>query len=182
MFCCIPVLPIWKHTKHNGERDLWFCLCFLHLLSGFGQVGKKCKESQGWNNLYLNGIVSFKRHCSFFIHCLSFSNWTATQFWSSYTFFPSCTCYICIYTQFQTQEMWNETSYLSLLDDNIKSIWKKVLQRFASVYMQFRQKTRKSEWPSVIKGNSNTSLHGHQSFSNGFQGGLLHARNMKVFS
>ena len=45
MFSCIPILPIWKRTKHNSERDLWFCLCLLHLLSGFGQVVKKCKES-----------------------------------------------------------------------------------------------------------------------------------------
>lgn len=80
LFSCIAILSIWKKTKHNSERDLWFCLCFLHLLSGFGQVVKKCKESRGWNNLYLNVIVSFKRHCSFFIHCLSISGWTVFLF------------------------------------------------------------------------------------------------------
>lgn len=140
MFSCIPILSIWKKTKHNSERDLWFCLCFLHLLSGFGQVVKKCKESQGWNNLYLNAIVSFKQHCSFF-YTLSKYFWLDSVSFviefgeevdkypvlkhDSIQFFVFCTCHI--YIEFKSVKI--PSLYLPLLDNDMKSIRTKVLQQ-----------------------------------------------------
>lgn len=42
---CTPIFSPSRSTI--GERDLWFCLGFSLLLSGFGWVVKKCKELQG---------------------------------------------------------------------------------------------------------------------------------------
>lgn len=87
MFSYILVLSIWMKTKHNSEGERPVVLSLLSALALWVWTsGKKCKESQGSNNLYLNAIVSFKHTTSFVVHCLSiphqptifqfFFNWT----------------------------------------------------------------------------------------------------------
>lgn len=64
--CFFVFHSFWRH-EHNSERDLWFCLCFSHLLSGFGQGAKNARNYKvEKKNVCLNVTVFFKLHSCLF--------------------------------------------------------------------------------------------------------------------